>query len=57
MQDQRIQRPFADATDDRQWIHVDPDRRAGPFGGCVAHGYLTLGLANKFLPQLGLPTG
>jgi acyl dehydratase len=44
---------FADATDDRQWIHVDPARAAqGPFGGCIAHGYLTLGLANKFLPQL-----
>ena len=44
---------FADATDDRQWIHVDPARAAqGPFGGCIAHGYLTLGLANKFLPEL-----
>jgi acyl dehydratase len=44
---------FADATDDHQWIHVDPARAAqGPFGGCIAHGYLTLGLANKFLPQL-----
>lgn len=44
---------FADATDDHQWIHVDPVRAAqGPFGACVAHGYLTLGLANKFLPQL-----
>jgi acyl dehydratase len=51
--DQRRIDLFADATDDRQWIHVDPDRAAqGPFGGCVAHGYLTLGLANKFLPQL-----
>lgn len=36
---------FADATDDRQWIHVDPERaRAGPFGGTIAHGYLTLAL-------------
>lgn len=44
---------FADATDDHQWIHVDPARAAqGPFGGCIAHGYLTLGLANKFLPEL-----
>ena len=52
MAQERIQR-FADATDDQQWIHVDPVRAAaGPFGGCVAHGYLTLGLANKFLPQL-----
>ena len=48
----RIQR-FADATDDQQWIHVDPVRAAdGPFGGCIAHGYLTLALANKFLPEL-----
>ena len=44
---------FAAVTDDRQWIHVDPARAAlGPFGGCVAHGYLTLALANKFLPEL-----
>ena len=44
---------FADATDDHQWIHVDPDRaRDGPFGGTIAHGYLTLALVNKFLPQL-----
>lgn len=44
---------FADATDDHQWIHVDEARAAeGPFGGCVAHGYLTLSLANKFLPEL-----
>jgi acyl dehydratase len=36
---------FADATGDRQWIHVDPERaRTGPFGGTIAHGYLTLGL-------------
>ena len=36
---------FADATDDHQWIHVDPDRAAGgPFGGPIAHGYLTLSL-------------
>lgn len=48
----RIDR-FADATDDHQWIHVDPARAAeGPFGGCIAHGYLTLSLANRFLPQL-----
>ena len=43
----------ADATDDHQWIHVDPVRaKDGPFGACVAHGYLTLSLANLFLPQL-----
>jgi acyl dehydratase len=44
---------FADATGDHQWIHVDPARaKDGPFGACVAHGYLTLSLANCFLPQL-----
>jgi acyl dehydratase len=44
---------FADATGDHQWIHVNPERaRSGPFGVCVAHGYLTLSLANLFLPQL-----
>jgi acyl dehydratase len=36
---------FADATHDHQWIHVDPERaRAGPFGGTIAHGLLTLSL-------------
>jgi acyl dehydratase len=36
---------FADATDDHQWIHVDQERaNAGPFGGTIAHGYLTLSL-------------
>jgi acyl dehydratase len=36
---------FADATDDHQWIHVDPERaKTGPFGGPIAHGYLTLSL-------------
>ncbi|APU14766.1 MaoC family dehydratase [Actinoalloteichus fjordicus] len=40
---------FAEATEDRQWIHTDPERAAdGPFGGTVAHGYLTLSL----LPML-----
>ncbi len=44
---------FADATGDHQWIHVDPVRaKDGPFGACIAHGYLTLSLANLFLPQL-----
>ena len=37
---------FAEATGDHQWIHVDPERAAnGPFGACIAHGYLTLALA------------
>ena len=41
---ERIDR-FAEATDDHQWIHVDPERAAtGPFGGTVAHGFLTLSL-------------
>jgi len=44
---------FADATGDRQWIHVDPGRaKDGPFGGTIAHGYLTLSLSNYFLPQI-----
>jgi acyl dehydratase len=41
---------FADATGDHQWIHVDVDRaKQGPFGGTIAHGYLTLSL----VPLLG----
>ena len=44
---------FADATRDHQWIHVDPERAAeGPFGTCIAHGYLTQSLVNYFLPQI-----
>jgi acyl dehydratase len=44
---------FADATDDRQWIHVDAERAAdGPFGGTIAHGYLTLSLVPRMLKQL-----
>ena len=44
---------FADATGDHQWIHVDPERAAkGPFGACIAHGYLTMSLVNMFLPQI-----
>jgi acyl dehydratase len=44
---------FADATGDHQWIHVDPERaKTGPFGACIAHGYLTLSLVNLFLPQI-----
>ena len=44
---------FADATGDHQWIHVDPERaKDGPFGATIAHGYLSLSLANYFLPQL-----
>lgn len=45
---------FADATGDHQWIHVDVERaeRESPFGGPIAHGYLTLSLTNLFLPQV-----
>ncbi|MGI2258181.1 MaoC family dehydratase [Shewanella sp. GXUN23E] len=44
---------FAEATGDHQWIHVDPVKAAqGPFGCCIAHGYLTLSLVNLFLPRL-----
>lgn len=44
---------FADATDDHQWIHVDPARaKQGPFGAPIAHGYLTLSLVNRFLPEI-----
>ncbi len=44
---------FADATDDHQWIHVDPERAAsGPFGGTIAHGLLTLSLLPHFSHQL-----
>ena len=43
---------FAAATGDHQWIHVDPERaKSGPFGGPIAHGYLTLSLAPMLLPQ------
>jgi acyl dehydratase len=44
---------FADATDDHQWIHVDPERAAsGPFGAPIAHGFLTLSLAVAFWTEL-----
>ena len=45
---------FADATGDHQWIHVDVERAQAesPYGGPIAHGYLTLSLSNLFLPQL-----
>src|ERR1700758_2730282 len=44
---------FADATGDHQWIHVDPQRAAaGPFGGPVAHGFLTLSLAPMLVAEV-----
>ena len=47
--DQARVNAFAEATEDRQWIHVDPTQaRAGPFGGPIAHGFLTLSLIPYF---------
>ena len=44
---------FATCTGDHQWIHVDVERaKTGPFGGTIAHGYLTLSMVNLFLPEL-----
>jgi acyl dehydratase len=49
---------FADATGDHQWIHVDVERaKAGPFGGPIAHGYLTLSLAPMLLQEIMNVTG
>ncbi|WP_213571466.1 MaoC family dehydratase [Rhodococcus sp. USK13] len=53
MVDQERVDTFADATGDHQWIHVDPQRAAeGPFGGTIAHGYLTLSLLPPLLRQV-----
>jgi acyl dehydratase len=44
---------FADATEDHQWIHVDVEAaKAGPFGGTIAHGYLTLSLLTPLFSEL-----
>jgi len=45
---------FAEATGDHQWIHVDPERakKESPFGGPIAHGYLTLSLIPSLLPEI-----
>jgi acyl dehydratase len=50
---------FAEATGDFQWIHVDPERarKESPFGGPIAHGYLTLSLAPVMLPMVVQTTG
>jgi acyl dehydratase len=49
---------FAEATGDHQWIHVDVARAAeGPFGGTIAHGYLTLSMIPRFVPELLQITG
>lgn len=49
---ERVDR-FAQATDDHQWIHVDPERarRESPFGAPIAHGFLTLSLLSKFINE------
>jgi acyl dehydratase len=50
---ERINR-FAEATDDPQWIHVDPARAAeGPFGTTIAHGFLSLSLLVRFWYEVG----
>lgn len=48
--DQPMIDSFAKTTHDEQWIHVDPERAAAetPFGGAIAHGFLTLSLASRF---------
>jgi len=44
---------FAETTEDRQWLHVDPERAAnGPFGTTIAHGYLTLSLLAPMLDEI-----
>jgi acyl dehydratase len=50
---------FAEATHDHQWIHVDPERakKESPFGGPVAHGYLTLSLVSALSAQVIEATG
>ena len=49
---------FAEATGDHQWIHVDPTRaKDGPFGGTIAHGYLTLSLAPVLLGEVMVVQG
>jgi acyl dehydratase len=49
---------FADATDDHQWIHIDQEKAAaGPFGGTIAHGFLTLSLTVTLSSQVELDVG
>ncbi len=49
---------FADATDDHQYIHIDPERAAmTPFGGTIAHGFLTLSLVIPLVAQIPLDVG
>lgn len=55
---ERIDR-FADCTDDRNFIHIDPERaKSGPFGGTIAHGFLTLSLLSRLAASgIWLPEG
>ena len=49
---------FADTTGDHQWIHIDVNRaKKGPFGGPIAHGYLTLALGPMLAPQIFVVSG
>ena len=49
---------FADSTDDHQWIHVDLEKAAaGPFGGTIAHGFLTLALTVRWSEEVVLEVG
>jgi len=49
---------FARATQDLQWIHTDPERaRASPFGGTIAHGFLTLSLLPRMIEQVAAVPG
>jgi acyl dehydratase len=53
-------RQFAEATEDRQWIHVDPERakRESPYSATIAHGFLTLSLLSYFIKQaIQIPRG
>ena len=51
--DQKMIDAFADVTHDHQWIHVDPERARAEsaFGGTIAHGFLTLSLASRFVAE------
>ena len=55
---ERVQQ-FAESTGDYQWIHIDVERakKESPFGGPIAHGYLTLSLGPVLLPQVVATTG
>jgi len=56
---QEMVNTFAEATGDHQWIHIDVERaeKESPFGGPIAHGYLTLSLTPTLMPQVLTATG